>query len=114
MAARALPVSLFPHVNFPRIRVNIEAGERPAERMATQVTRPMEEALRGIPGVRNVQSKSSRGASEIWLTFDWGHDMAGATLQADAQANKMLPSLPPGTTVEVRQMDPTLFSTISY
>ena len=25
----ALPVSLFPHVNFPRIRVNLDAGERP-------------------------------------------------------------------------------------
>jgi multidrug efflux pump subunit AcrB len=114
MAAIALPVSLFPHVNFPRIRVNLEAGERPAERMAMEVTRPMEEALRGISGVRNVQSKSSRGASEIWLTFDWGEDMPRATLQAEAQANKLLPSLPQGTAVEVRQMDPTLFSTISY
>ncbi len=114
MAAIALPVSLFPRVNFPRIRVNIEAGERPAERMAMEVTRPMEEALRGIPGVRNVQSKSSRGASEIWLTFDWGEDMISARLQADAQSNKLLGTLPPGTTVEVRQMDPTLFSTISY
>jgi multidrug efflux pump subunit AcrB len=82
--------------------------------MAVEVTRPMEEALRTIPGVRNVQSKSSRGSSEVWLTFDWGQDMLGATLQADALANKLLPTLPTGTTAEVRQMDPTLFSTISY
>lgn len=114
LATRSLPVSLFPTVNFPRIRVNLEAGERPAERMAMEVTRPVEESLRGIPGVRNVQSKSGRGSAEIWLTFDWGDDMPTALLQAEAQANKMLSSLPPGTAVEVRQMDPTLFSTISY
>src|SRR4051812_41497220 len=113
-AMRTLPVSLFPEVNFPRLRVNLEAGARPAERMAMEVTRPMEEALRGIPGVRNVQSKSSRGASEVWLTFDWGEDMPSVTLQADAQANKLLPSLPAGTMATVRQMDPNLFSTISY
>src|SRR5439155_669998 len=106
--------SLFPNVNYPRIRANLEAGERPAERMALEVTRPVEEALRGIPGVRNVQSRSSRGSAEIWLTFDWGDDMAAALLQAQAAANKMLPSLPAGTTLAVRQMDPTLFSTISY
>jgi CzcA family heavy metal efflux pump len=114
LATGSLPVSLFPQVNYPRIRVNLEAGERPAERTAIEVTRPVEEALRGIPGVRNVQSKSSRGSAEIWLTFDWGQDMLAALLQAQSQSNKILPSLPQGTTLEVRQMDPTLFSTISY
>jgi multidrug efflux pump subunit AcrB len=113
-AMQTLPVSLFPEVNFPRLRVNLEAGARPAERMAMEVTRPVEEALRGIPGVRNVQSRSGRGSSEIWLTFDWGQDMASALLQAEAQANKMLGALPAGTSLEVRRMDPTLFSTISY
>jgi CzcA family heavy metal efflux pump len=114
LAGLKVPVSLFPHVNFPRLRVNIEAGERPAQRMAIEVTRPLEEALRGIPGLRNVQSKSSRGAAEIWLTFDWGQDMDAALLQAEAQANKVLPSLGSGASLAVRRMDPNLFSTISY
>ena len=41
VAAFALPVALFPRVNFPRIRINIEAGERPAEQMTVQVTGPI-------------------------------------------------------------------------
>jgi CzcA family heavy metal efflux pump len=114
LASRSVPVALFPQVNFPRIRVNIEAGDRPAERMAIEVTRPVEEVMRGIPGVRSVQSTSSRGSAEVWLTFDWGHDMSAALLQAESEANKILPSLPPGTSVAVRRMDPNLFSTISY
>lgn len=43
--ARSLPVSLFPHVNFPRIRVDFDAGDRPAERMAVEVTVPVEECF---------------------------------------------------------------------
>ena len=41
-----LPVSLFPHVTFPRIQVGIEAGNRPVDRMAIEVTRLVEEAAR--------------------------------------------------------------------
>ncbi|HTL27826.1 MAG TPA: efflux RND transporter permease subunit, partial [Tepidisphaeraceae bacterium] len=109
-----LPVSLFPRVNFPRLRVNMSAGERPAEQMTVQVTRPMEESLREIPGVRGVESRTGRGAAEVWLTFDWGEDMSAALLQAESQLNRILPKLPQGTTFEVRRMDPSLFSTISY
>src|SRR5437763_4330005 len=114
VAGLRLPVALFPRVNFPRIRINIEAGERPAEQMTIQVTRPMEESLRAIPGVRGIRSRTSRGSAEIWLSFDWGQDMVAALLQGESQVNRILPSLPTGTSFEVRRMDPTLFSTISY
>ncbi|HSV14364.1 MAG TPA: efflux RND transporter permease subunit, partial [Tepidisphaeraceae bacterium] len=110
----SLPVSLFPHVNFPRIRVNLDAGERPAERMAVEVTRPVESAVRAIPGVRNIRSTTSRGSAEVAIAFDWGQDMTAAFLQAQAEINRILPTLPTGTTFEVRRMDPTVFPVIAY
>ena len=61
----SLPVGLFPQVSFPRIRVSLDAGDRPAERMAIEVTTPVEEAVRAIPGVRRVRSTTSRGSAEI-------------------------------------------------
>jgi CzcA family heavy metal efflux pump len=114
LCAFALPVSLFPRVTFPRIRIDIEAGERPAERMVVEVTRPVEEALRAIPGVTGVQSTSSRGSAQVWLNFDWGQDMISALLQAQAQVNQLLPSLPAGASFAVRRMDPTVFPVIAY
>jgi len=110
----AVPVGLFPRVSFPRLRIDVDAGERPAERMVVEVTRPIEEALRSIPGVTKVQSSSSRGAAQIWLNFDEGEDMTSALLQAQAQVNKILPTLPPGTVFDVKRMDPTVFPVISY
>ncbi|MDD5199130.1 MAG: efflux RND transporter permease subunit [Terrimicrobiaceae bacterium] len=109
-----LPVSLFPEVSFPRVRVSLDAGERPAERMLREVTIPAEEALRAIPGVRGVRSTTSRGSAEISVNFDWGHDMTAATLQVQAALSTLLPSLPAGSTFEVERMDPTVFPVIAY
>ncbi len=109
-----LPVGLFPHVDFPRVRVSVDAGDRPAERMAVEVTYPVEEALRAIPGVRHIRSTTSRGSNEISVNFDWGEDMVQALLQAQSEVNRILPSLPPGTTFEAERMDPTVFPVVAY
>ena len=113
-ASFTLPVALFPHVQFPRVVISLEAGDRPAERMTTEVTMPVEEAVRSVPGLRSIRSVSSRGASDISVNFEWGQDMVSATLQVESAINTVLPSLPAGTTFEVRRMDPTVFPTIAY
>jgi CzcA family heavy metal efflux pump len=110
----SLPVSLFPRISFPRVRVSLDAGDRPAERMAIQVTWPVEEAVRSVPGVRSVRSSTSRGSADISINFDWGLDMMGAMLQVESAVNQVLPSLPAGTMFNVRRMDPTLFPVLGY
>ncbi|HEP6433173.1 TPA: efflux RND transporter permease subunit, partial [Burkholderia cenocepacia] len=114
LTAFRLPISLFPNVSFPRAVVSLDAGDRPAEQMATLVTMPVEEALRRVPNVRDVESRTSRGSAEISLNFDWGTDMAQATLQAQSAIAEILPSLPPGTKMQVKRMDPTVFPVLAY
>ena len=109
-----LPVSLFPQVSFPRIRISLDAGDRPAERMTVEVTTPVEEAVRAIPGVRRVRSTTSRGSAEISISFDWGEDMTSALLQVESGVNKIRSSLPAGTAFDVERMDPTVFPVIAY
>lgn len=109
-----LPVSLFPQVSFPRIRVSLDAGDRPAEQMAVEVTTPVEEAVRAIPGVRTVRSTTSRGSAEISVAFDWGEDMTRALLLVESEVNKAMPALPAGTTFDVERMDPTVFPVVAY
>lgn len=109
-----LPVALFPRVYFPRVVVNLDAGDRPAERMAIEVTWPVEEAVRAVPGVRTVRSTTSRGSAEISINFDWGGDMIAAMLQVESAINQVLPNLPQGTNFTVRRMDPTVFPVLAY
>lgn len=64
-AALSLPVTLFPNVQFPRARITLDAGDRPAEQMALQVTTPVEQAIHNVPNVVDVRSTTSRGSAEI-------------------------------------------------
>ena len=114
MASTKLPVALFPHVDFPRVVISLEAGDRPADQMAILVTRKAEQAVRAVPGVVNLRSTTSRGSAEISINFAWGDDMISAMLQVDSALNQLLTDLPAGTKFTVRRMDPTVFPVVAY
>ncbi|MGB9712537.1 MAG: efflux RND transporter permease subunit [Dissulfurimicrobium hydrothermale] len=113
-ASLYLPVALFPYVEFPRVEVSLDAGDRPADLMAIEVTRPVEEAIRGVPGVRNVRSTTSRGSADISVNFDWSEDMVSAMLQVESAINQIRSTLPQGLSFTVRRMDPTVFPVLAY
>src|SRR5215472_2768511 len=114
VSALNLPVSLFPDVSFPRVRVTIDSGDRPAETMVAQITRPVEQATRSVPGLLNIRSTTSRGSAELSLTFAWGLDMNVVELQVEQAIARVLPSLPTGTTFEAKRMNPTVFPVAAY
>ncbi|MGA8033492.1 MAG: efflux RND transporter permease subunit [Casimicrobiaceae bacterium] len=114
IAAFRLPVTLFPTVDFPRVVVSLDAGDRPADLMVVEVTQPVEEAVRRVPGVRDVRSTTSRGSADVSVTFDWGTDMGLATSQVDQAITQILPTLPSGTRMSTKRMDPTVFPILAY
>jgi CzcA family heavy metal efflux pump len=113
-SALNLPVALFPQVSFPRIAITIDSGDQPANQMITLVTRPVEQAVKSVPGLLEVRSTTSRGTSELSLNFDWGIDMSVATLQVQAEISRILPSLPQGTTFDIRRMNTNVFPVAAY
>ena len=92
-----MPVALFPTVEFPRVVVNIESGDQPAERMAFEVTYPIENAVRAVNGVRSVRSTTSRGSADVSVNFNWGEDMVSAKLQVEAALAQALSAKPRST-----------------
>src|SRR5712664_1573296 len=76
ISAFNLPVALFPEVSFPRIQIVIDAGDQPAAQMVIEVTRPVEQAVKSVPGLLEVGSTTTRGSAGLSLNFDWGIDMA--------------------------------------
>ncbi|WP_426270121.1 efflux RND transporter permease subunit [Dyella kyungheensis] len=113
-SAFTLPVGLFPQVSFPRVVIDLDAGDRPADQTALLLTRPVEEAIRTVPGVVGLRSETTRGSAQISVDFGWGRDMIASTLQVDSAIARVLPSLPAGASYNVRRMDPTVFPIISY
>ena len=114
IAATRLPVSLFPHIDYPRVVISVDAGERDPAQMAAQITRPMEIALRAVPGVTRIRSTTSRGSAEIALNFAWGQDMVAHTLATQAALATLIPDLPTGIKFDVRRSDPTIFPVLGY
>jgi CzcA family heavy metal efflux pump len=113
-AAFQLPVALFPQIDFPRVVVSLDAGDRPADQMVVQVTRPVEVAVRSVPGVREIRSTSTRGSADISVNLAWGTNMEVATLQIDAAVTAMSATLPANTTFTVQRMNPTVFPVAAY
>ena len=108
-AAITLPVGIFPFVSYPRVMINVDAGDRDAAQMAAEITRPAEIALRAVPGVRQIRSTTSRGSAEIVLSFPWGEDMPSAALATQGTLAAAMPDLPIGTRFSVRRSDPSMF-----
>ncbi|OOG59313.1 efflux RND transporter permease subunit [Rhodanobacter sp. C03] len=113
-SALLMPVALFPNVAFPRVQLTLDAGDRPADQMAIEVTTPVEEAIRRVHGVRDVRSTTGRGSADVAVTFDWGADMSAALQEVNAAAGQILPQLPAGTQLSTRRMDPTTFPVLAY
>ena len=109
-----LKVSLFPHTDFPRIAVSLDAGDRSAEQMLLEATQPAEERLRQIPGVQSVRSTTSRGSADLSVSFPWGQPMDLAALQVSSALAELSASLPSGTTIQSYRMDPTRFPILAY
>lgn len=108
MALR-LPAAILPEVTFPRITLIADSGERDTEEMLRQVTMPLEQGIRRVPGLRELRSTTSRGSTEMDLDFDWSTDMNLALQRVQALANSVREELPGGTGLDARLMNPTLF-----
>jgi CzcA family heavy metal efflux pump len=114
LVGSGLPVGLFPTVPFPRIAVSIDAGDRPIDQTEAAITRPMEQAIRAVPGVSNLRSTTSRGSADISVNFAWNSNMDLALQRTEASLARAAATLPPGVTFTVRRMDPTVFPVAAY
>ncbi|MGZ5028587.1 MAG: efflux RND transporter permease subunit, partial [Methylobacter sp.] len=93
-AALGMPSSIFPQTNFPRVVILIDNGVMPANEMMATITRPVEEAMKDIPGVRTVRSKTGRGSAEINVFFTWQTDMVQAELFVQGRLAVVQKTLP--------------------
>jgi len=114
VAGMTLPVGLFPRTSFPRVKITLNAGDRPADQMLLLVSRPVAEAIHVVPGLQRVRSITSRGSAEVTADFGWGRDMIQTTQEVDSAIAQVLPSLPANTTYTVRRMDVTVYPVIAY
>ncbi len=106
--------SLFPEVTFPKIKVIAENGLQPVNKMMVTVTKPLENAIKRVPSLKNVRSVTSRGSCEISAFIDWKANIDLSKQQIESSINQVKDELPPGTQITVEKMNPSILPVIGY
>ena len=94
LAWRMLPVAALPSVDYPVIQVMTFRIGASADVVARTVTAPLERRLGQIPGLRQMSSTSSAGASAITLQFSLEVDIGVAEQEVQAAINAASSLLP--------------------
>ena len=111
-AAFNTPSSVFPQTNFPRVVILVDNGVMPADEMMALITRPIEEAMKDIPGTITVRSATGRGAAEISVFFNWKVKMVESELYVLSRLSQIRGSLPATATTTVFRLTFSAFPII--
>ena len=110
--ALRMPSSVFPQTNFPRVIIVANNGILPADEMMATVTRPIEEALKDIPGAVTVRSATKRGSAQINVFFSWNVDMSLSELYVLGRLSQIRGELPATVETEIERVTFSAFPII--
>jgi HAE1 family hydrophobic/amphiphilic exporter-1 len=89
-----MPRRMMPYVESPMIGIVSMMPGLSAEEMETYISKPIEERMTAIKGVRFIRSSSQEGFSMISLEFPYGTDMKRALVDVQALMNVVQADLP--------------------
>jgi multidrug efflux pump subunit AcrB len=110
IAAFTLPSSIYPPLEFPRIVIIGTAGTLPPQSMMLTVTRPIEQAMMEVPGVRRVRrARSARRRNLRRSSTPRNRHGAGALQQAQNRVAEIRGELPADAELTVERLTPAVF-----
>ena len=117
VAAFLMPISRFPDVAPPTVRVTATYTGGSAQAVEDSVTRPLEQAINGVDGLIYLSSTSANsGVSTISATFEVGYDVDIAAVDVLNRVNRAQASLPQAVRdlgVTIAKASPQLTAVVS-
>ncbi len=110
----ALPSGIYPDVDFPRIVVVAHVGDLPPEVVQTVATRPLEEAIATVPGMRRLRSRTIRGATELSAQFAPGSDMWRTLQLVEAHIAEIRGELPADAELRIERVTPAALPIVTF
>ncbi|NOZ77649.1 MAG: efflux RND transporter permease subunit [Acidobacteria bacterium] len=103
-----MSVDLFPNLNVPVVQVIVHAPGAAPEDLELSVTRPVEQALKGAPGIRRVASTTMQGVVIITVQFAWGTEVRDARQIVLGRLGQVRSKLPAGVIPRLEHIGTTL------
>lgn len=94
VATQRLPLESLPDIDFPIVLVNVPYRNSTPEDVERRITRPVEEALATMPGIKRMRSESSDSGTEIFLQFGWDENLAVKGVEARDKIDAVRNDLP--------------------
>ncbi len=89
-----LPVNLYPDFSVPIVAVQLIYPGASPESVADQVSKPVEDTLISLSGVKHITSQSFEGANMVTVEFENSVDVDVAEQEVRSKVNAVLPMLP--------------------
>ncbi|MCP1727708.1 HAE1 family hydrophobic/amphiphilic exporter-1 [Natronospira proteinivora] len=89
VAQSRLAVNLLPEMSYPSLTVRTELPGGAPQEIEYLLTRPVEEVLATVSGVRRVTSVSQAGQSDVTLEFAWGTGMDTAVVEVREKLDRI-------------------------
>ena len=109
-----LQTSLFPEITFPKIKVIADEGLQPVNKMMVTVTKPLENAIKQVPGLEVVRSTTSRGSCEISAYMSWDADIDQSLTKIQASIDQIKNDLPADVSITTAKMNPSILPVSGY
>ena len=113
-SARHMAVDLFPNLDIPVVNIITHYPGAAPEDMEMLVSRPIENELRSLPGVKRVASTSVQGISQVTAEFNWGTTIRDARQLIQARLARLSGLLPAGLTPHLENIGTTLQEVCGY
>ena len=112
---KKLPITLLPNVDPPIVSIVIaDIGATPSD-LESQVTKPVEDAVAGVEGVKHVMSSISDGISATTITFRLDANTDRALKDVQKAMARIRSSLPQGiSNPRIRRVDAVGLSILTY
>jgi len=109
-----IQVSLFPEITFPKIKIIADNGEQPVDKMLISVTRPIENAVKQVPGIYLIRSATSRGSCEISAFLNRSANIDQSLQMLELRLNQIKNILPPTVEVQIEKMNPSILPVMGF
>jgi cobalt-zinc-cadmium resistance protein CzcA len=114
VAWRGLPIDAFPDVTNTQVMVLAKAPGLAAVDVEERVSFPIEQAMRGLPRVRQVRSLSKAGLSQVVVVFEDGADTWWTRQVVFERLGAAREALPPGVKPELGPISTGLGEIFQY
>lgn len=94
ISSRLLPLENFPGIDIPEIYVNVPYPNATPAEVERLITRPLEEALSTVSGIKAMRSFSNEDSADIGLEFNWEENINSKSIEVRERLDSVRHLLP--------------------